>query len=565
VPQAELRFVFADTAAPLVRLDDADFVTIENVDASNAQFGILASNGSTDLALRSIVASGNRDDGIRFESASRAVAIENIDVSNNGGFGLYADAGVDVVSGSEAHGNGASGFWIRGPLTRFDENRAEGNAVDGIWLEKVGAAAIEANVAIGNGRNGVVVSNPPGTTAVVGNADLTLERGNRAPDNKGAGIVGQESVRVEGNTVARNDVGIRTSFGTTASRNIVWGNRVGISVRRGGALTANRVYANRETGIEANDRVPIDENVVYSNRRGMELGFWYSGPITHNLVYDHEGEGILVRASGDLTHLGGRAADLVDIRNNTFASNQRSAVRIEAYTKNAELANNVFWADSGAALSVATDSQVGFASDHNLFYVIGDGIVARWAGRDYPTFLDWRRASFQDASSLSADPLFIDADGDDGWLGYHSPENDGQDDDFHLQSQAGSHHGGALAPVLDRTTGLPRFLSGVWTSDSQTSPGIDRGAASDSPAAEPSPNGGFVNVGAYGGTPQASHSPDAYLTVILPGVGETWPAEQTADIIWRSHDTSGTVDIQLIREGTGLLEATIADDVPNDG
>ena len=102
-----------------------------------------------------------------------------------------------------------------------------------------------------------------------------------------------------------------------------------------------------------------------------------------------------------------------------------------------------------------------------------------------------------DANSLSVDPLFVDADGADNVLGYQSVTSDGRDDDFHLRSTAGSFHGGSFGRVRDGVTGLPVSVAGSYVNDASTSPAIDRGDPTLSFANEPSPNGGFVNLGAY--------------------------------------------------------------------
>ncbi|MFC1634918.1 C10 family peptidase [Planctomycetota bacterium] len=62
--------------------------------------------------------------------------------------------------------------------------------------------------------------------------------------------------------------------------------------------------------------------------------------------------------------------------------------------------------------------------------------------------------------------------------------------DYHLMSQAGRWN--------------PK--SQTWLLDKVTSPCIDAGDASTPIALEPSPNGGIINIGAYGGTPEASKS-----------------------------------------------------------
>jgi len=63
--------------------------------------------------------------------------------------------------------------------------------------------------------------------------------------------------------------------------------------------------------------------------------------------------------------------------------------------------------------------------------------------------------------------------------------------DYHLLSQAG-HWSSKYA---------------VWVLDEQTCPGIDAGDPGTPFEKEPWPNGQRVNIGAYGGTPQASRSP----------------------------------------------------------
>jgi hypothetical protein len=78
-------------------------------------------------------------------------------------------------------------------------------------------------------------------------------------------------------------------------------------------------------------------------------------------------------------------------------------------------------------------------------------------------------------SNLGLDPLFVDPDGDD----------------FHLQSQAGH---------WDPTRQ-------VWVTDPVTSPCIDAGDPRTDWTVEPQPNGQRINVGAYGGTEEASRSP----------------------------------------------------------
>ncbi|NQT87590.1 right-handed parallel beta-helix repeat-containing protein, partial [bacterium] len=107
------------------------------------------------------------------------------------------------------------------------------------------------------------------------------------------------------------------------------------------------------------------------------------------------------------------------------------------------------------------------------------------------TLQAWQDASGQDAHSMSAPPLFVDAAGGD----------------YHVQSTEGSYHGGA------------------WTLDGQDSPCIDGGFGDVGD--EPAPNAialwpadlGQRNLGAYGGTEQASRTPHNRQVTLLEPVG----------------------------------------------
>ena len=85
------------------------------------------------------------------------------------------------------------------------------------------------------------------------------------------------------------------------------------------------------------------------------------------------------------------------------------------------------------------------------------------------------QGSYPGAGNIDADPLFADPAGGD----------------YHLKSQAGRWHPG----------------SETWIADDVTSLCIDAGDPAGPVGLEPEPNGGIINIGAYGGTAQASKSP----------------------------------------------------------
>ncbi len=95
------------------------------------------------------------------------------------------------------------------------------------------------------------------------------------------------------------------------------------------------------------------------------------------------------------------------------------------------------------------------------------------AGTISATYCNIKRG-FTGEGNIAADPLFADA----------------ANGDYHLKS-----HGGRWNPASE-----------TWVIDGITSPCIDAGDPSSPVGDEPQPNGGRINMGAYGGTAEASKS-----------------------------------------------------------
>jgi len=81
------------------------------------------------------------------------------------------------------------------------------------------------------------------------------------------------------------------------------------------------------------------------------------------------------------------------------------------------------------------------------------------------------------------------------WAPNATPGN--PDDDFWVE---GDYH-------LKSRAGRWDSASKSWVKDNVTSPCIDGGDPNTSVGDEPSPNGGRINMGAYGGTAEAGKSP----------------------------------------------------------
>jgi hypothetical protein len=142
--------------------------------------------------------------------------------------------------------------------------------------------------------------------------------------------------------------------------------------------------------------------------------------------------------------------------------------------------NSIFWANTaptGREISLEVTSVL-------------DITCSDVAGGEICVYVDDTSTLNWGAGNIDADPLFAR-------LGYwddngtRSPEDDvWVDGDYHLKSQAGRWDS-------DRQT---------WIQDDVISPCIDVGDLMSPIGLEPFPNGGFVNMGTYGGTPKASKS-----------------------------------------------------------
>jgi parallel beta-helix repeat protein len=541
---ATLRHAIPSTRS-LIELDDADFVTAAHLTLPSGVRGLWAYNGSTDFTGRYLTFPWPIDAGIRIESGSSATLLDHIVVTGSGGYGILAE----------------------GLITHLTNSVISGSRLDGIAMTDPGNVAVEGNEVFENYGNGITASNTlPATIATIGNANLALGRGNRVHDNLGHGIYTVGQTLVVGNAtwgqLSTDKAGVFAASGATASRNIAYSNYHGLLSANGAAIEENRAYHNTDAGILVTLGGDARRNVVYSNGVGIEANAEYYGypvELTNNLIYANVSGGIWL-------HQQAQGSAVV---NNTIVQPAGNAITVSDNSRDVHLRNNILSVAGGYAVSVSANSQVGFTSDYNLFQATGGGRVANWQNVARSTLAAWQSAALFDQNSLSQDPRFVNPAGADGVPGYISPAQDGRDDDFHEQSLYGSFHGGAFAPVRDATSGLPVFLTATLTVDgAPSSAGIDRGSAGDSSENEPAPNGSFINLGAYGNTPQASLSPVEFVTLLRPDGQEVWPAEQTFVIRWRASTGAGTADIELVEsDGADGFQAValLADDTENDG
>jgi parallel beta-helix repeat protein len=219
-------------------------------------------------------------------------------------------------------------------------------------------------------------------------------------------------------------------------------------------------------GISNDTSSPTLNNCIFSgNYYGSGIENSESNPILTNCMF-----------IGNSAMYGGGMANASNsspsLTNCTFAGNSAengNALACNSYEKkypsNVELINCILW-DGGDEI---------WNDDNSTIMITFSNIQGGFPGE----------------GNIDADPLFAD-------LGYYDENGtpaDANDDywvdgDYHLKSQAGRY---------DPNTE-------TWIKDDVTSPCIDAGNPMSPIGHEPFPNGGIINMGAYGGTAEASKS-----------------------------------------------------------
>ncbi len=244
----------------------------------------------------------------------------------------------------------------------------------------------------------------------------------------------------------------------------------------------------------------ITRTEISSNVTGIIVDNSNNGTYSNNLIYDNYSYGIFMRSLLDKT----------TIVNNTIVKNGKSQISMGSGS-NITFKNNIIWADGPDNYGVYQYSGSIEYADHNIFYATNGASIGYYNGNQN-TLLEWLSATGHDLNSLSLNPNFVDID----------------NSDYHLKSTGGSYHNGA------------------WSLDVASSPGLDIGDPLDNYNNEPDINGSRINLGAYGGTEQASKSPtgrELFLPVlnddeIIHGIfnirwlptGQGWQAEDTVKI-----------------------------------
>jgi hypothetical protein len=377
-------------------------------------------------------------------------------------------------------------------------------AIDGAWhgdTVVVKEGTYRERVAF-NGRQITVRSEDPSDAAVVAATVISA--------NAAAGVVfdfaeGEKSV-LTGLTVTGAGI-LCIASSPTISGNVIRNcSGAGIKGQNGAkpAILDNRILDNALEGVYSCDGL-IQGNIVSGNRAGLAF---CSGSILDNVISDNRDSGGLSSCNGQIagntitgnysaTQGGGLYQCAGDIHHNIISGNQalRQGGGLHSCTK-AIFSNTIVGNRAGDAGGAISQCQ---ALVYNNIIAFNEAPVAGGlhgeAVNTYNAY--WSNpggnlggGALSGLGEIVAEPLFVssglwDDNGttsaaDDSWL----------DGDYHLRSQAGRWD------VRD----------GRWVADSETSYCIDAGKASSNWAQELWPHGKRINLGAYGGTAEASMS-----------------------------------------------------------
>lgn len=337
---------------------------------------------------------------------------------------------------------------------------------------------------------------------------------------RGAGISGQaqglliQDSRIEDNICYDDHGGGVYLAGTSRLvRNRISGNRVELDYGWGGGLLV----------FNAGSSADLEQNLIRGNHAptyggGIFVDEGAAMQMQNDLVvYNTTDDGI---GAGVALDDGDPGPSHLQMRNGTVAYNN-AGVTGDPYSRG----GNGIFIDQGSFADIRD----------SLFWGNGGDDVYVREGSDLALTWSLTQEAWPGEGNLTANPLFADPTAAD----------------FHLRSRVGRY--------------LPSV--GSWVTDTQQSPAIDAGDPTSPFESEPPPNGGRVNIGAFGNTPEASLGgvpaalPDFVVTGILltpatPAPGSGFSAAVTVRNQGAGSGVPGALQVWTDRTAVAACGAT---------
>jgi Ca2+-binding RTX toxin-like protein len=541
------------TPAALIALVGANNVSINNLTLQGDVSALVVEDGSNNFSASNIVATGDSGVAFNITTDSPSDSLDHLTADEAGGAGLQFAGTIGEIVDFTAIGD-LDGILTSDATTntiaKMIGSTLENSTDYGLDLYLTGASLIESSVIEGNATGAFL----DGSGIVFGDADVADGKGNIVSGNTYQAIAADGGVEVAGNTISDNAgriPSVQFYNGGTLVNNLVFGNTYGVSLYSGSNLqiTGNAIYDNGVYGLSLSlSGATISGNTLTNNGVGLVATGSTGLSITNNVFAQDAYAGLQLEFSTGTT-----------IENNTFYELTAGALAdpadpnygvgaivVDNSSTGTQILNNIVAVGAGAAIPVANSAQTGFVSNYNLFQIGAGAKVGTWLGLSQTTLAQWNAATGQDGASLSGNADFV------------APT--AATPDFHLMSPYGSDHGASLSVALG-VNGLPVAATGTYVDDTATSPGVDGGDPASPLGAEPAAAGDIIEIGAYGGTNEASQSAPAFLTVTSPLGGADLTQGAPIAIDWNVFNVAGNVNILLSSDGGKTFATTIASGV----
>ncbi|MCC6510307.1 MAG: right-handed parallel beta-helix repeat-containing protein, partial [Pirellulaceae bacterium] len=356
-----------------IELRNADGTQIDHLQLTGGEYGIYA--GST--------------------SDSDNLSIAGNTVFNNSVAGIYLEASNDQIS---IQGNRVYGT-LGGVAT--DEH-----STAGIQTQGTGLVIADNEVFSGSGRG---IRTTGASTVIQGNTVSSHDRG--IDSANGAmivsntltanviGILATQSI-IDSNTISGNassTQGIRALTNSVVRNNTVSGQQTGIDASTS-QVEKNLLVDNSQTGLRIAGGSATG-NTIRNSVTGLLLPTQSSGNVTiaNNLLVNNSLRGVLNQND---------ATGAINFENNTIVQPTGSAIELNAFRNYLRLKNNVIASGGDFAIKDALDSQLGFESNYNLFFLTNTASLASWQGQTISSLTEWSNLVGHDRQSISSNPLF---------------------------------------------------------------------------------------------------------------------------------------------------------------